>query len=76
MHAQSAPQECPDKHSLTEDIRLAMNTVIRLNNREIQAVIAGDFATLPAIKSELEEVRKRKDSLLDAYYKHVREHGC
>jgi hypothetical protein len=53
-----------------------MNTVISLSTREMQAVIAGDFATLPTIKAELEEVRKWKESLLDAYYNHVREHGC
>lgn len=69
-------EECPDKHNLIEDIRLAMRTVIGLNNDEMQAVMSGDFAKLPAIKSELVEARRWKDELLEQYYDHLRAHGC
>lgn len=69
-------EECPDKHNLIEDIRLAMRTVIGLNNDEMQAVMSGDFAKLPGIKSELVEARRWKDELLEQYYDHLRAHGC
>lgn len=76
MHPQMAPEQCPDKHGLTEDLRLAMNFVIELNKREMEAVLAGEFAKLPLIKAELVTARKQKDSLLGSYYQHVRDHGC
>ena len=74
--SEPSPDECPDKHGLIEDIRLAMRTVIGLNNQEMEAVMSGDFAKIPAIKGELVEARKWKDALLEAFYDHVREHGC
>ena len=76
MHPQLAPKECPNKHRLIDNIRLCMNTVIELNSRELEAVIAGEVAKLPAIKHELVEARKRKDALLESYYLHVHDHGC
>ena len=76
MHPQLAPARCPDKEALIEDIRLAMNTVKGLNSREMESVIKGEFSKLSTIKGELVEARNRKDSLLDAYYAHLRNHGC
>jgi malonyl CoA-acyl carrier protein transacylase len=71
-----APASCPEKEQQIEEIRLAMNHVVALNNREMQAVITGDFAALPKVKSELVAARKRKDTLLEEYYDHLREHAC
>ena len=76
MQPQPSREVCPERQGLIEDIRLAMNQVVALNNREMQVVMSGEFAKIPAIKAELVEARKWKDSLLDAYYDHVREHGC
>lgn len=59
-----------------EEIRQAMNHVIALNNREMEAVISGSFASLPPIKAELVSARQRKDSLLESYHDHLRDHGC
>ena len=67
---------CADKRSLIEDVRLAMKTIIELNNREMEAVIAGEFGKLNAIEEELAEARQWKYSVIDSYHKHVREHGC
>lgn len=53
-----------------------MNRVISINNREMEAVLRGDFARLKPLKSELMEARTWKDSLLEEYYRHLREHGC
>lgn len=53
-----------------------MNTIIDLDNRLLQAAIANEFAKMDAIRRELNEARQRKDSLLDAYKTHAREHGC
>jgi hypothetical protein len=61
---------------LIEDIRLAMKIVTDLNNGEMEAVTAGEFARLPQIKAQLVEARKWKDHLLEEFYGHVREHGC
>ncbi|HEY1239547.1 MAG TPA: hypothetical protein VGF16_03275 [Bryobacteraceae bacterium] len=69
-------QTCLDKQALIEDIRDAMNRVISINNREMEAVLRGDFARLKPLKSELMEARTWKDSLLEEYYRHLREHGC
>jgi hypothetical protein len=73
---QTASARCPEKDSLEENIRLAMNQVIELNNREMQAVITGDFEALPNIKRDVIEARKWKDALLDSYHSHIRGHGC
>lgn len=70
------PARCQQKQQLEGQIRFAMKQVIQLDNHDMKAVIAGDFAALPAIKSELVEARKQKDALLNSYYRHIREHGC
>lgn len=76
MHPQVAPARCLDREALIEDIRATMDAVVALNTRQMEAVMMGQFALLSTIKGELVEVRKRKDSLLEAYYTHLREHGC
>jgi hypothetical protein len=76
MHPVQQAQTCLDKQALIEDIRDAMNRVISINNREMEAVLRGDFARLKPLKSELMEARTWKDSLLEEYYRHLREHGC
>ena len=76
MQSERSSEVCADKEGLIEDVRLAMKQVITLNNREMEAVINGDFANLPALKAELVDARRWKDGLLEAYYNHVREHGC
>ena len=53
-----------------------MDRVIAVNNREMEAVLRGEFARLKPLKSELTEARHWKDSLLEEYYRHLREHGC
>jgi hypothetical protein len=76
MHPVQQAQTCLDKQALIDDIRDAMNRVISINNREMEAVLRGDFARLKPLKSELMEARTWKDSLLEEYYRHLREHGC
>jgi len=76
MHPAPQTQICLDKQALIDDIRAAMNRVISINNREMEAVVRGDFARLKPLKSELMEARHWKDSLLEEYYRHLREHGC
>jgi len=68
--------ECPDKQGLTADIRLALNTIIGLANRQIEAVMAGDLAKIQALQADLLEVREWKDSLIESYQAHLQEHGC
>lgn len=75
MQPQPAPQ-CPDKHGFAQDLRLAMNTIIALTQRQMEAVKAGDFVKLSALQDGIREARERKDSLLEAYKAHIREHGC
>lgn len=53
-----------------------MNTIIALNNRQMEAVIAGDFGKVRTLEAELAEAREWKDSLIESYRKHVQEHGC
>lgn len=65
-----------DKHGLIEDVRLAMNTLLQLNNRQMEALIAGDFGKVKAIQEELAQAREWKDSLIENYHRHVKEHGC
>jgi hypothetical protein len=55
MHPSCARQTCPDNAAFIEEIRLAMNAGITLNNWEMEAAIYGDFAILPTIKGELVE---------------------
>ena len=72
---QPAP-ECPDKRGLIEDVRLAINTLIGFNNRQMEAVIAGDFGKVKAIQEKLAEARLWKDALIESYHQHLKEHGC
>ena len=67
---------CADKYDLIEDVRLAMNTLIALNNRQMEAVIAGDFGKVKALQEELAQAREWKESLIDNYHRHLQEHGC
>lgn len=76
MYPAPQAQTCLDKQALIEDIRAAMDRVISINNREMEAVVRGEFARLKPLKSELTEARHWKDSLLEEYYRHLREHGC
>lgn len=76
MYAAPQSRTCLDKQALIEDIRVAMDRVISINNREMEAVVRGEFARLKPLKSELTEARHWKDSLLEEYYRHLREHGC
>ena len=71
-----APARCPDKEGLTEDIRLAMNTLASLAHRQMEAVIAGDLSKMEALQAELLEAREWKDSILESYRQHLRVHGC
>ena len=76
MYPAPQTQTCLDKQALIEDIRAAMDRLISINNREMEAVVRGEFARLKPLKSELTEARHWKDSLLEEYYRHLREHGC
>ena len=76
MYPAPQTQTCLDKQALIEDIRAAMDRVISINNREMEAVVRGEFARLKPLKGELTEARHWKDSLLEEYYRHLREHGC
>ena len=53
-----------------------MNTIIALTQRQMEAVKAGDFVKVSALQDGIREARERKDSLLEAYKAHIREHGC
>ena len=75
MQPQLAPQ-CPDKHGFPDDIRLAMNTIIALTQRQMEAVKRSDLVQLSVLQDAIREAKERKDSLLEAYKAHIREHGC
>lgn len=73
---QPATAQCPDKQGISADIQLAMKVMIDLCNRQMEAVIAGDLAKTEALQQELREAREWKDSMLESYRQHLREHGC
>ena len=73
---QTLSTPCSDKSSLIADIRLAMNTIAKLNDEEIAAVLMANFPRLASLRAELEDAREWKYSIMDAYQKHVEEHGC
>ena len=65
---------CLEKARIFEELTATMAAIIALNNREMEAVIAGKTTDQFAI--ELRYARDRKVSLLSGYAKHVRAHGC
>ena len=76
MHPQSAREGCPNKQGLIADIQLAISEVINLNNVEMAAVIKGEFEKVKSIQEQLVDARQWKESVIEAYHAHIREHGC
>ena len=75
-HPQTAPTVCPDKSQLADDIRTAMNQIITLNKRQLEAVIAGNFAESQSLETQLATARRWKDRALETYKRHLTSHGC
>lgn len=68
--------QCPEKARLFTDLSDSMGAILVLNNRQMAAVLTGDFALVDNLKVNLQEARMRKDGLMSAYMTHVQEHGC
>jgi hypothetical protein len=72
----SAASPCPEKADLQAALRDAIDRLLSLNNRQLEAVIVGSSAEVNAIEGELRRERVVKDNLVKAYMNHVHEHGC
>ena len=70
------PEECQEKARLLAELKLAMATVIGLNNRQIELARAGQSEAVEFLKAKLHTERIRRSNLVSAYRSHVHRHGC
>ena len=70
-------ESCLDKQSLRAELRAAMDEIIALVIRQIDAV---RFGAEPGVEKSLElqiaYARRRKDTLLGLYKSHLDRHSC
>ena len=70
------PLDCSEKAQLHERVKAAMGDLMLLNNRQIDAVVAGDTQQEETTKRELAVAGERLDAAILAYKDHTRQHGC
>jgi hypothetical protein len=72
-----SPQvQCSEKSRLAEELKLALDAIISLTNREVKAVLDWKLDELKTVESDLRRERQLKHDLLYAYKLHVQSHGC
>lgn len=67
---------CVLKRRLADEARNAIEELLRLNNEDMQAVIDGDWRKSVRITADMEAARATRDAAMDAFRRHVQEHGC
>lgn len=67
---------CARKQQLIASLRAAMDHIVALSAREMEAAIANDQDVTKVVQNRLEKARKYKDSLLIEYQTHITSHGC
>jgi len=87
-HAQSTPETnpfpepklaalpCAEKERLKTELRTAMDEIIALNVRQMEAARKAELEAGEFLKHQVDYVRRRKDSLLELYKAHACRHGC
>jgi hypothetical protein len=68
--------QCPEREALTEAVRLAISTLLKLRNAELEAVIAGDYGTQESTRVQQKKVRDLKELLEGRLRAHISNHGC
>jgi len=76
MAPTTRPIGCAEKAKMFSELSAAMASMLALNSRELEAVIAGQLNRLETIQAQLQRARLHKDSMLTAYRDHVETHGC
>ena len=72
----ASPARCSERIELLENLKAAISAAISVNNRLLEAALAGNLEQLDALDAELRKTRACKDNMKRAYCQHVREHGC
>ena len=67
---------CRVREEIAEALQRSHSEMVRLSDREIEAVIKGEFAALVEIEAELRNARRRHDASLEAFKNHVEAHRC
>ena len=67
---------CVLKRRLAKEARIAIEDLLRLNNEDMQAVIDGDWRKSVKLAANLEAAREARDAAMNAFRRHVKEHGC
>ena len=71
-----APAPCSEKTELLENLKASISAAITVNNRLLEAAIAGDLDQLDVLNTELRKTRACKDNMMHAYCQHVNQHRC
>lgn len=69
-------EECPIKKGLTEELLSAHSQLAELNNQDVQCILRGDWAGSEALTGQMIKVRERRERALEAFHRHLIEHGC
>jgi hypothetical protein len=67
---------CPEKRRLTEAFTDATRALVELHNREMKAVLSGNFTENPTLHAELKAATALKDKCRDELRSHLLTHGC
>jgi hypothetical protein len=68
--------KCAEKETLLASIQEALKRIIALNNREMEAVMAGIVLDDSALQEELGKAREKQKFLMREFKQHIAEHDC
>jgi hypothetical protein len=71
-----ANPDCTEKVERLAELKGVYQRIADLHNREMEAILAGDFGSDEQLEKELAEARSLRASLTDALRYHVATHGC
>jgi hypothetical protein len=70
------PDTCATREQLGESVRQSQLEMIRLGEKEVQAILGGDLTALSEIENQLRDARRKHDTNLAALGDHIAEHDC
>jgi hypothetical protein len=69
-------QPCSFKQQLIAQVEAAHTRIAEMHNREMEALIRGDFAADAGLMADLKSERSERDEVINQLKLHIAEHGC
>jgi hypothetical protein len=76
MMTQPVLGACREKQRLTDEIRVIMDEIVKLEAEQLEAVLDGKSSLAEVLERHLVNARHRKNNALAAYKQHVGIHRC